>query len=105
MAQSNTDSSNHGFDVFWAGTSQEPPVSWEERSQSFPLIVIAKEEIDIEDLLHDNGSLENPYPILEEPASTEDQQERTDREARNAMAITAWREEENRRAEDERRIF
>ena len=54
MVQSNTDSTYRGMDVFWAGPSQQPTVSWEEWSQSFQLIVIAKDETDIEDLLQDN---------------------------------------------------
>ena len=54
MAQSNADLAYRDFDVFWAGPSLEPPVSWEEFIQSFQLIVVAKEEIDIEDLLQDN---------------------------------------------------
>ena len=54
MAQSNADLAYRDFDVFWAGSSLEPPVSWEEFIQSFQLIVVAKEEIDIEDLLQDN---------------------------------------------------
>ena len=63
MAQPYTDSDYRALDVFWAGPSQEPRVSWEEWSQSFQLIVIAKEEIDIEDLLKDSGSLENLYQV------------------------------------------
>ena len=105
MAHSNTDLVYRGLDVFWAGQSQRPPVLSEEWSQSFQLIVIAKEEIDIEDFMQDNGLAENPYLILKEPAGTEDQQAGTDRVACNAMAISAWREEENRRAEEERRLF
>ena len=47
----------------------------------------------------------NPYPTLEEPIGTEEQQARAHREARNTAAITAWRDKEHRRAEDERRAF
>ena len=65
MAQPNTNSAYRGLDVFWAGPLQELPVSHEEWSQSFQLIVIAKEEIDIEDFLQDSGSPENSYPVPE----------------------------------------
>ena len=88
-----------------AASSQEAPVSWEEWIQKFQLIVIAKEEIDNEDLLQDYVLPHNPYPTLEEPIGTEDQQARAQREARNTAAITAWRDKEHRRAEGERKTF
>ena len=66
MAQSNMDSACRGMDVFWAGSSQEPPVSWEEWMQSFQIIVIAKEETDFEDLLQDNVLPDNSYRTLEQ---------------------------------------
>ena len=77
----------------------EPPVSWEEIIQNFQLIFIAKEEIDIEDLLQVNVLPNNPCPTLEERVGREDYQARMDREARNAAAITPWREDKHWRAD------
>ena len=53
----------------------------------FQLVVNAKEEIDIEDLLDVSTSPENAYPTLEEPAGTKDAQVRAEREARDSDAI------------------
>ena len=72
MTQPNTDSVYRGLDKIWADPSQEPPASWEEWSQSFHLIVVAKEEIDFMDILQDSGLPENPYPVPEEAVGTED---------------------------------
>ena len=105
MAQPKTGSAYRWLDLFLASPSQEPPVSWEEWSQCFQLIVIAKEEIDFEDLLQDSALPENPYPVPEEAVGTKDQQARADREAQNATAVTTWRGEKNRREEDERPTF
>ena len=66
MAQSNTETAYCSLNVFCAGPSQELSVSWEEWSQSFQLIIIAMEEIDIDDLLRDNLLPKNFYPTLEE---------------------------------------
>ena len=51
-----------GLEIFWHRPSQEPPVSLEDWIQIFQLIVIAKEETDIEDLLQDNVLPDNPHP-------------------------------------------
>ena len=99
------DSDYRGLEVFWAGPSQEPLVSWKVWIQSLQLIAIAKEVIDIEDLLQENGLPNNSYPTVEEPPGTEDQQAKTDREARNTTPIAVWRDEGNRRAEYESRTF
>ena len=105
MAQSNTDSAHRGLDIHWAGPSQQPPVMWDEWVRSFQPIVIGKEQIGIENLLQDNILPDNPYLTLGEPPGIEDQQARTDREVRDAAAITAERDEENRWTEGERRTF
>ena len=69
------------------------------------MVVIAKEEVDKGDLLEDNSLSDNPYPTLEEVPGTEDQQARAEREMRNNTAITAWRDEQHRRADDEGKTF
>ena len=71
MAQSNTEWSYRGLDVFWNAPTQEPLVPWEGRVQQFQLIVIAKEEIDIEDLLAESTLPPNDCPTLEKPQKTE----------------------------------
>ena len=73
--------------------------------QRFQPIVIAKEEIDIEDLLAENTLPPNDYPTLEESQETEAAQVRADREARNERAIQVWQTEEIRRSEEEKRLF
>ena len=54
-----------GLEVFWHRPLQEPPVLLEDWIQRFQLIVIAKEETDIEYLF--------PPSDPEEPPGTEDQ--------------------------------
>ena len=69
------------------------------------MVFIAKEEIDKGNLLEDNSLPDNPYQTLEKAPGTEDQQARTEREMRNNTAITAWRDEQHPRADDERKTF
>ena len=75
----------------------------------FQLIVIAKEEIDIDDIFAENTLPENVYLTLEETHGTEEGQvkkeKEREREARNETAVRLWREEESRRLDDEKRLF
>ena len=48
---------------------------------------------------------ENVYPTLEEPAGNEDNVARNEREGWKNAAIAAWRDEENRRTEEEKRLL
>ena len=105
MAQSHTESSYRGLDVFWNGPTQQPPVSWEDWAQRFQLIVNAKKKIDIEDLLAENTLPPNDYKTLEEPQGTEKAQVRAAREAHNERALQACQTEETRRSEQEKRLF
>ena len=76
MAQPATESSYRGLDVFWHGVSD--PLGG--LGQKFQLVVIAKEEIDFENLLDVTTAKKNAYPTLEEPANTKEAQcERTGR--------------------------
>ena len=44
------------------------------------MVVLVKDEIDVGNLIEEKALPENTYPTLEEPAGTEDQAKRTDRE-------------------------
>ena len=73
--------------------------------QQFPLIVIAKQEIDNDDILAENTLPQNDYPTLEEFQETEAAQVRADREERNERAIQVWQTEETCRSEEEKRLI
>ena len=61
--------------------------------------------MEIEVLLDENALPKTVYPTLAEPVDTKDDPTRNKREDCNITAIRAWRDEENRRTEEEKRLF
>ena len=51
MAQSSNESNVRGIPPFWQNHTVDPPIPWEDWSDLFQLAIIAKENIDIENLL------------------------------------------------------
>ena len=66
MMQSLTGLSYRSLYVIWHNSSQEPPVPREDVTQRFQLLVIAKEELDIEVLLAENALAQNVYPTIDD---------------------------------------
>ena len=85
MAQSNSNKSNlRGIPSFWQNHTVDPPVPWEEWSDLFQLAIIAKENIDIENLLIPTERYHPLPPTLENPRENEsDSQKKTSRFERN----------------------
>ena len=52
MAQSNNESNVRGIPPFWQNHTVGPAIPWEDWSDLFHLAVIAKENIDIENLIN-----------------------------------------------------
>ena len=71
MAQSNSNESNlRGIPSFWQNHTVDPPIPWEEWSDLFQLAIIAKENIDIENLLNPSERYHPLPPTLENPPKT-----------------------------------
>ena len=72
MAQSNSNESNvRGIPSFWQNHTVGPPIPWEEWSDLFQLAIIAKENIDIENLLNSTERYHPLPPTLENPMDNE----------------------------------
>ena len=65
MAQSNNESNVRGIPPFWQNHTVDPPFHWEDWSDLFHLAMIAKENIDIENLLHPSERHHPQPPNLE----------------------------------------
>ena len=66
MAQSNSNESNvRGIPSFWRNHTVDPPIHWEEWSDLFQQAIIAKENIDIENLLNPTERCHPLPPTLE----------------------------------------
>ena len=92
MAQSLSESRMRGVPPFWQNRTIEPPIPWEEWSDMFQLALIAKENIDINNLLNPSDrKIVTPATFEKAPDSKS-----ADKAARLARNI-----EEKRRYEDE----
>ena len=105
MAQSQTKSSYRGLDVFCNGPTQVAPVLWEYWAQRFQLLVIAGEEVDIEEILAKNALFQKVYSFFGDINGPEDLQVRKDRMERNERVLQVWRVKKTRLLEDEKRLF
>ena len=73
MAQSNNESNVRGIPSFWQNHTVDPPppIPWEDWSDLFQLAIIAKENIDIENLLNPSERHHPQPPNLENPTNGE----------------------------------
>ena len=72
MAQSNSNELNvRGIPSFWQNHTVDPPIPWEEWSDLFQLAMIAKENIDIDNLLNPIERYHPHSPVLENPPENE----------------------------------
>ena len=109
MAQSSTDSNLRGIPAFWPNHTVEPPTQWINRIDQFHLAIIAKENLDI-DNLKEPFELETTMPMLEsaqvsEKKTTEEsqggQKQRTNASFRTQRRQTHTRREPKIRGHEE----
>ena len=89
MAQSTTDSNLRGNPAFWPNLTVEPPTQWTNWVDEFHLAIIAKENLDIDNLKEPLES-ETTIPILEGAQESEIESQRKAREARNKETMRVY---------------
>ena len=100
MAQSN-ESNLRGPEFFWNNSSNENQHDWERWSEKFQLTIIAKDSVDIEDVINPPIRNELAYPTAEPPDPSDDQARRAEKEEHHRIAVQNYNEEvRRRRAED-----
>ena len=72
----------------------DPPIPWEEWSDLFQLAIIAKENIDIENLLNPTERYHPLPPELENPPENETDSQKTSRLERNIREQKRYDDEE-----------
>ena len=104
MAQPSTDSNLRAIPAFWPNHLIEPPTQWNNWIDQFHLAIIAKENLDI-DNLKEPLELETTIPILEGAQESETDPKRKAREARNKETMRVYEHAEDKRlAEDIRKL-
>ena len=83
MAQSNNESNVRGIPPFWQNHTVDPPIPWEDWSDLFHMAIIAKENVDIENLLNPLGRHHPHPPTQENPTEKESENQRKARIERN----------------------
>ena len=104
MAQSTTDSNLRGIPAFWPNHTVEPPTQWNNWIDQFHLAIIAKENLDIDNLKEPMEG-ETTLPILEGAQESETDQQRKAREARNKETMRVYEHAEEKRLAEEKRKF
>ena len=97
MAQSNNESNVRGIAPFWQNHTVDPPIPWEDWSDLFHLAIIAKENIDIENLLNPSERHHLQPPNLENPLDGKTENQRKSRIDRNVQEQRRYDEEETLR--------
>ena len=75
MTQSNNESNVRGIPPFWQNHTVDPPIPWEDWSDLFHLAIIAKENVDIENVLNPSERHSHP-PTLENPTESESENQK-----------------------------
>ena len=100
MAQSN-ESKLRGLEFFWNNTLRENQHDWERWSEKFQLTIIAKDSVDIEDVINPPVRTELAYPMAELAEPSDNQARRVEKEEKHQIAIQNYNKEMRRRkAED-----
>ena len=86
MAQSN-ELNLRGLEFFWNNTSSENQHDWERWSEKFQLTIIAKDSMDIEDVINPSPRPELAYPMAEPTDPSDDQTRRAEKDERHRIAI------------------
>ena len=104
MAQSTTDSNLRGIPAFWPNHTVEPPTQRNNWIDQFHLAIIAKENLDLDNLKEPMEG-ETTLPILEGAQESETDQQRKAREARNKETMRVYEHAEEKRLAEEKRKF
>ena len=95
MAQSTNESNVRGIPPFWQNHTVDPPIPWEDWGDLFQLAIVAKENIDIENLLNPSERHHPQHPNLENPTDGETDTQRRSRMERNNQEQRRYDEEES----------
>ena len=95
MEQSN-ESNLRGLECFWNTTLSENQHDWEKWSKKFQLTIIAKNSVDIEDVINPPARQELAYPMAEPTDPSDDQARRAEKDERHRIAIRDYNEEMRR---------
>ena len=104
MAQSTTDSNLRGIPAFWPYHTVEPPTQWNNWIDQFLLAIIAKENLDIDNLKEPLKG-ETTIPVLESAQESETDPQRKAREARNKETMRVYEHAEDKRLAEEKGKF
>ena len=105
MAQSSNESNVRGIPPFWQNHTVDPPIPWEDWSDLFQLAIIAKENIDIENLLNPSERQHPLPPNLENSPDGETDAQRRSRLERNTQEQRRYDEEETASIKTETKKF
>ena len=106
MAQPNSNESNvRGILSFWQNHTVDPPIPWEEWSDLYQLAIIAKENIDIENLFNPTERYHPPPPTLQYPPENESDAQKTSRIERNIREQKRFDDEEMASIKSETKKF
>ena len=83
-----------GIPSFWQNHTVDPPIPWEEWSDLVQLALIAKENIDIENLLNPTEQYHPLPPTLENPPENKTDSQKTSRLERNIREQKRYDDEE-----------
>ena len=104
MAQSTTDSNPRGIPAFWPNHAVEPPTQWNNWIDQFHLAIIAKENLDI-DNLKEPVEEETTLPILEGAQESETDPQRKATEARIKETMRVYEHAEEKKLAEEKQKF
>ena len=105
MAQSSNESNVRGIPPFCQNHTVDPPIPWEDWSDLFQLAIIAKENIDIENLLNPSERQHPLPPNLENSTDGETDTQRRSRLERNTQEQRRYDEEETASMKTETKKF
>ena len=105
MAQSNNEPNVRGIPSFWQNHTVDPSIPWEDWSDLFHLAIIAKEIIDIENLLNPSERHHPQPPKLENPMDGETDNQRQSRMERNTQQQRRNDKEESASIKSETKKF
>ena len=77
----------------------DPPIPWEEWSDLFQLAIIAKKNIDLDNLLNPTERYHPQPPLLENPPESETEPQKTSRLERNIREQKRYDDEKVRNKE------
>ena len=105
MALLNNECNVRGIPPFWQNHTVDPPIPWEDWSDLFHLAIIAKENIDIENLLSPSDRHHPQPPKFENPLDGETENQRKSRIDRNVQEQRRYDEEETASIKTETKKF